>query len=235
MEGKEEKLQQHKIEDDGIVYVTEKEEEIIHEKKPGKSIQRSKPCVRRGRVDYAKFIITNARTFYEPIPYIDSKNKTEDQSDWWSYSKALEHVFQPPYDTKSTQRSDFQKPTCPLTLPVKHSKMQKASSGIVPLASPDASAELQNKFTEYMSFIHQYDSRKTPNEPIRGKRLGTFVQREIKPGSRPIVPKGTEVLLNAPGRCSSEQPKKTEKGNPAGSRMISPGLCQQNSQELLET
>ncbi|VTJ79012.1 Hypothetical predicted protein, partial [Marmota monax] len=51
-------------------------------------------------------------------------------SDWWSYSKALEHVFQPPYDTKSTQRSDFQKPTCPLTLPVKHSKMQKASSGI---------------------------------------------------------------------------------------------------------
>ncbi|KAF7468448.1 Hypothetical predicted protein [Marmota monax] len=79
MEGKEEKLQQHKIEDDGIVYATEKEEEIIHEKKPGKSIQRSKPCVRRGRVDYAKFIITNARTFYEPIPYIDSKNKTEDQ------------------------------------------------------------------------------------------------------------------------------------------------------------
>ncbi|VTJ79013.1 Hypothetical predicted protein, partial [Marmota monax] len=85
-----------------------------------------------------------------------------------------------------------------------------------PLASPDASAELQNKFTEYMSFIHQYDSRKTPNEPIRGKRLGTFVQREIKPGSRPIVPKGTEVLLNAPGRCSSEQPEKNRERKSSG-------------------
>ena len=61
------------------------------------------------------------------------------------------------------------------------------------------------------------------------------MQTEIKPGSRPIVPKGTKVLLNAPELCSSEQSKKTEKGNSSESKMISPGLCQQNSQELLET
>lgn len=60
------------------------------------------------------------------------------------------------------------------------------------------------------------------------------MQTEIKPGSRPIVPKGTEVLRNALGSCSSEQSKKTEKGNSAESKMISPGL-QQNSPELLET
>lgn len=40
---------------------------------------------------------------------------------------------------------------------------------LVPLASPDASAELQKNFIERISFIHQYDSRKTPNEPMRGK------------------------------------------------------------------
>uniref|UniRef100_A0A8D2JN71 Ciliary microtubule inner protein 6 n=1 Tax=Sciurus vulgaris TaxID=55149 RepID=A0A8D2JN71_SCIVU len=228
-------FRQHKIEDDGIVCITTKKEEITQGKKPEKSIQHSKPCVRRGRVIYAKFINTNARTYYEPVPYIDPKKGTEEQSDWWSHGEALEHAFQPSYDTKSTQRSDFQKPTGPLILPIKHSRMQKPSCGIVPLACPDASAELQNKFKEYMSFIHQYDARKTPNEPIWGKRHGTFVQREIKPGSRPIVPKGTEVLLNAPGLCSSEQSEKTEKGNPTGRRMISPGLCQQNSQELLET
>uniref|UniRef100_A0A0D9RN09 Uncharacterized protein n=1 Tax=Chlorocebus sabaeus TaxID=60711 RepID=A0A0D9RN09_CHLSB len=106
---------------------------------------------------------------------------------------------------------------------------------IIPLAFPGASAELQNNFIEYISFIHQYDARKTPNEPLRGKRHGAFVHREIKPGSRPIVPKGTEVVLNAPGSRSSEQSEKTEKGSSAESRMISPGLCQQNSQELLET
>lgn len=39
----------------------------------------------------------------------------------------------------------------------------------VPLASPDTSAELQKNFIEHISFLHQYDARKTPNEPIRGK------------------------------------------------------------------
>lgn len=48
---------------------------------------------------------------------------------WWLQSEEAEPVSQPPYDTKSTQRSDFQKPACPLVLPVKH-KMQKPSCGI---------------------------------------------------------------------------------------------------------
>ncbi|XP_001497059.4 uncharacterized protein C2orf73 homolog [Equus caballus] len=235
MEGEEDKQQQHKIEDAGIVYITEKKEEIKRGKKPGKSIQHSNPCVRRGRIYYAKFINTNARTCNEPVPYIDPKKGPEEQGDWWSHGKGLEHPLQPPYDTKSTQRSDFQKPSCLPVLPVKHSKLQKPSCGIVPLASPDASAELQKNFIERISFIHQFDARKIPGEPIRGKRHGVFVQTEIKPGSRPIVPKGTEVLLNAPRPCSSEQSKKTEKGNSAESKMISPGLCRQNSQELLET
>ncbi|KAM9187828.1 ciliary microtubule inner protein 6 [Dugong dugon] len=235
MEEKEEKQQQHKIEDAVIVHVTEQKEEIKHEKEPGKILQHSKPCVKRGRIYYAKFINTNARTCNEPVPYIDPRRGPEKQGDWWSHGKVLEHFFQPPYDTKSTQRSDFQKPTCPLVLPVKHSRMQRASSGIVPLASPDASAELQSNFIERISFIHQYDARKTPSEPLQGKRHGAFVQMEIIPGSRPIVPKGTGVLLKAPGSCSSEQSRKTAKGNSAESRMISPGLCRQNSQEPLET
>ncbi|XP_072624460.1 ciliary microtubule inner protein 6 [Canis lupus baileyi] len=235
MERKEDEQPEHKIEDAGIVYVAEKKEEIKHDSKPGKSIQHSKPCIGRGRVYYAKFIHTNARTLNEPVPYIDPKKGPEKQGDWWSHGKGLEYPFQPSYDTTSTQRSDFQKPTCPLVLPVKHSKLQKASCGIVPIASPDVSAELQKNFIEHISFLHQYDARKIPNEPIRGKRHGAFVQAEIKPGSRPIVPKGTEVLRNALGSCSSEQSKKTEKGNSAESKMISPGLCRQNSPELLET
>lgn len=72
-------FRQHKIEDAGTVYVTEKKEELIHEKEPGKSIQHSKPCVGRGRVYYAKFINTNTRTCNEPVPYIDPKKGPEKQ------------------------------------------------------------------------------------------------------------------------------------------------------------
>ncbi|KAM5227879.1 LOW QUALITY PROTEIN: ciliary microtubule inner protein 6 [Ctenodactylus gundi] len=214
--------------------VTERKEELKHGEKTGKSIQQSRPSVWRGRLNYAKFINTNARTYNEPVSYIDSRKGPEEQSDWWSHGTSLEHTFHPPYDTKTIQRSDFQKPACLLVLPVKHSRMRKPSCGIVPLACPDALAELQNNFIECISFIHQYDARNSVNEPVRGKRHGAFVQKEIKSGSRPIVPKGTEVLLNAQGLCSSEQSRKTEKGNSAGSRMISPDLCQENSQELLE-
>jgi hypothetical protein len=61
------------------------------------------------------------------------------------------------------------------------------------------------------------------------------VQREIKLGAMPIVPKAPEVLLNTLESGSSEQPQKTDKGNSSGDKVTSPGLCQQNSQELLET
>ncbi|CAO2640941.1 Uncharacterized protein C2orf73 homolog [Lemmus lemmus] len=234
MEG-EEKQQQHKLEDAGIADITEKKEEIKPEKSPGKSTQHSKPCVDRRRVDYAKFINTNARMYNEPVPYIDSKGPAKQKRKWWFHSEMKEPVSQPPYDTKSTQRSDFQIPACPLVLPVRHSRMQKPSCGIVPLTCLGLSGEHENNFVECISFIHQYDSRRSPNEPIRGKRHGTFVQREIKPQTLLIVPKGPEVLPNALGSCSSEQPPKTEKGNSSGDRMTSPGPGRQNSQELLQT
>lgn len=40
---------------------------------------------------------------------------------------------------------------------------------IAPLASPRGRNRLPKLFQEGISFIHQYDSRLTPNEPIRGK------------------------------------------------------------------
>uniref|UniRef100_A0A8C5KSC4 RIKEN cDNA 4930505A04 gene n=1 Tax=Jaculus jaculus TaxID=51337 RepID=A0A8C5KSC4_JACJA len=208
----------HKI-DAGTAYENGKQEEIKHESNTGKSVQPSNLCVGRRRINYAKFINTNARTYNDPVPYIDSYKGPEEQSNWWSYGESLVHVFQPPYDTSSTQRSDFQRPTCPLVLPVRHNKMQKPSCGIVPVVCLDASRKCKNSFIEYISFTHQYDARKSPNEPIKGKRHGTFVQREIKPGSEQVVPKGAEALLNSPRSCSSEQ------GNSAGSRMTSSGQC----------
>lgn len=64
------------------------------------------------------------------------------KGDWWSHGKGLENPFQPPYDTKSTQRSDFQKPACPLVSPVKHSKLQKPSYGIGKVSTGKTSSPL---------------------------------------------------------------------------------------------
>lgn len=61
------------------------------------------------------------------------------------------------------------------------------------------------------------------------------MQIEIKPESRPRAPQGTEALLNAPGSCSSEQSKNTEKGNSVESKVTSSGVGQQQSPELLQT
>lgn len=66
-------FRQHKIEDAGIACITEKKEEIKHEKIPGKITQHLKPSVDRRRVNYAKFMHTNMRLYNEPVPYIDSK------------------------------------------------------------------------------------------------------------------------------------------------------------------
>ncbi|XP_049640515.1 uncharacterized protein C2orf73 homolog [Suncus etruscus] len=202
---------QHKIEDSGK---TGEKKEIQYENKSEKSRQYSKSCARRGRIYYAKFINTNARTLNEPVPYMDPKNGTEKQGEWLSDSNELEHSFQPRYDTESTQRTHFQRPTCPLVLPVKYSKSQKPSCGIVPLVLPDAS-ELQKKFIERISFTHHYDSRKMPNEAVWEKRQGTFVQVEIKADGKPTVLQGAKKFLKAAEPVSHNSPpaqrKETER------------------------
>ncbi|KAF6102422.1 hypothetical protein HJG60_001817 [Phyllostomus discolor] len=87
MEGKHDKQQPHTIEDAGVVYVTEKKQEFKCEKEPATSTPQSKPCVRRGRVYYAKFIDTNARTYNDPVPYMEPQKGSENQS--WSSEKSV--------------------------------------------------------------------------------------------------------------------------------------------------
>nr|XP_006122177.2 uncharacterized protein C2orf73 homolog isoform X1 [Pelodiscus sinensis] len=182
---------------------------------------------------YAKLINTNVRFLNEPIYYMETEGTMAKQHHWWPRGEPCVHHYSPTYDRQSTQRNDFQKPTCTLSSPIKYSSKLQPSCGIVPLATPRTSTSLPKILQERTSFIHEYDARKSPNEPIRGKRHGAFVWTEIKPVSGPIVPKGTEIFLSSRGSCSLEQPK-TEKGNSMESQMTSPGLCLQNSQETLD-
>ncbi|XP_074844607.1 ciliary microtubule inner protein 6 [Carettochelys insculpta] len=182
---------------------------------------------------YAKLINTNVRLLNEPICYMETEDTMAKQHHWWPNGEPCVYRYSPPYDRQSTQRNDFRKPTCALSSPTKYSSKLQPSCGIVPLATPRTSTCLPKILQERTSFIHQYNARKSPNEPIRGKRHGAFVWTEIKPVSGPMVPKGTEVFLSARGSCSLEQPK-TEKGNSVESQMTSPSFCLKNSQETLD-
>ncbi|CAJ0937487.1 unnamed protein product [Ranitomeya imitator] len=72
------------------------------------------------------------------------------------------------------------------------------------------SNRLPKLLLEEISFLHQYDSRLTPNEPIRGKRHGGFVWREIKTESGSAVPQGTGLFLNATGSHALNSYKQKE-------------------------
>ncbi|KAM9154837.1 ciliary microtubule inner protein 6 [Pangshura tecta] len=181
---------------------------------------------------YAELINTNVRFLNEPMYYMETEGTMAKKHHWWPSGEPCVYHYSPPYDRRSTQRNDFQKPTCTLSSPTKYSSTLQPSCGIVPLAIPRTSTSLPKILQERISFIHQYNARKSPNEPIRGKRHGAFVWTEIKPVSGPIVPQGTEVFLSARGSGSLEQPK-TGKGNSVESQMTSPSLCLQNSQETL--
>ncbi|EMP23882.1 Putative protein C2orf73 like protein [Chelonia mydas] len=118
---------------------------------------------------YAKLINTNVRFLNEPIYYMETEGTMAKKHHWWPSGEPCVYHYSPPYDRQSTQRNDFQKPTCTLSSPTKYSSKLQPSCGIVPLAIPRTSTSLPAILQERTSFIHQYNARKSPNEPIRGK------------------------------------------------------------------
>uniref|UniRef100_A0A4X2L4X4 Uncharacterized protein n=1 Tax=Vombatus ursinus TaxID=29139 RepID=A0A4X2L4X4_VOMUR len=222
-----------KISDVHLPDIVERKEKNKCEKEAEKSEQHSEnTCPRRPRVMFAKFIRTNARFYNEPVCYIEHPNmgnkqreeKTQVSQDpqslpskdlisssgnkeaWWSHEEILNHHCVPSYDFQSTQRSDFKIPACPLVLPTKYYRKQKAACGIVPLAISDTLPVIENKFSHRFPFIHLFRKSLPP------KHHGAFQQTGIKPVRGPGVPKGTEVFQSAPGLCLPEQ-SKTERGN----------------------
>ncbi|XP_060105136.1 uncharacterized protein C2orf73 homolog [Heteronotia binoei] len=177
---------------------------------------------------HIKFIKTNARFLNKPICYVDTEDTKDKEDHWWPRSEPLVHRPKPSYDKQSTQRNDFQKPSCEWSWPIKYSSVQLPSHGIVPLASPQTPNRLPRIFQEEISFKHHYNARVTPCIPYQGKRQGAFVWREIKPARGVLVPEGATALTSTQGSEPLEQPQ-AEKGN----CMTSPCLCLPDSQETL--
>ncbi|XP_028676327.2 uncharacterized protein C2orf73-like [Erpetoichthys calabaricus] len=149
----------------------------------------------------AKVIRTNPRTLNESIWYMESKRKIAEQSSWWPNYTDINLIHTPPYSRESTQRSDF---SAPLQCNIRNTRFgsnphKSPTFGIVPTISLSGA---QNNHVHRISFIHNYDSRKVPNEPIRGKRHGAFVWREIKSTSGLKAPSGSETFPSTEGSQS---------------------------------
>ncbi|KAM5165583.1 ciliary microtubule inner protein 6 [Mantella aurantiaca] len=184
---------------------------------------------------YAKFIRDNVRFMNEPITYMGTASTKNKQTEWWPRTEENVQLHKPSYDRTTTQRSNF----CNLAYSSHQTRHgcnphKTPLHGIVPLASPRGRNRLPKLLQEEISFLHQYDSRLTPNEPIRGKRHGGFVWREIKTESGAGIPRGTRPFLNAIGSHALEQPQ-TERGNLRESSMTSPSPCLLGSQQILNS
>eukprot|EP00062_Callorhinchus_milii_P008008 gi/632950398/ref/XP_007890694.1/ PREDICTED: uncharacterized protein C2orf73 homolog [Callorhinchus milii] len=101
-----------------------------------------------------------------------------------------------------------------------------------PQVNPEEPQSMPNIFRERISFIHQYDARTWPNEPIRGRRHGAFVQTEINPRHGKIAPRGETAFLITGGSHTLKQ-LKAERGNLGESKLASPKPSSLNSQQML--
>ncbi|XP_062981446.1 uncharacterized protein C2orf73 homolog [Elgaria multicarinata webbii] len=181
---------------------------------------------------HAKCIKTNPKFLNEPILYMDTEDTKTKQDRWWPSIEPFVQRPLPPYDKQSTQRHDFQKPSCRLSRPIKYSSKLQPSRGIVPLASPQPCPSLPRIFQEQLTFKHYYDSRVTPCVPYQGKKHGSFVWTEIKPARGTTVPEGTEGLPCTQGSGFLEQ-SKPGKGNSVENGMTSACLQLPGSQETV--
>lgn len=178
---------------------------------------------------YAKCITTNVRTFNDPIYYME----TENQGNWRQSAPDSKLQLPPPYSRDSTQRSDF------TSLPQTHilntrygaNPNKSPASGIVPTASPNATPKV---LLEKMSFIHQYDSRKWENEPIRGRRHGAFVWTEIRPTSGLRPPSGADAFLSTERSRSLPAQQRAEKGSTGEGKMTSLDHVSQYPPQMLD-
>ncbi|XP_072907073.1 ciliary microtubule inner protein 6-like [Hemitrygon akajei] len=182
---------------------------------------------------YARCIRTNSRFINEPFAYMETKATMSDQFQWMTHEtpSLMQHI--PSYSLESTQRHDFQNLVSKPNPQTRHgcNPNKYPCSGIVPQVDTSELVSPPRVYREFISFIHQYDARKYPNEPIRGKRHGAFVCTEINSQSGKIAPRGTETFLVTRGSHSLEHLK--EKGNLRKNTLASARPSSTNSQQML--
>lgn len=189
------------------------------------------PTRHKPQPHYARYIRTNSRFINEPFAYMGTKATMSNQFQWMTHETPILMRHTPSYSLESTQRHDFQNFVCKPNPQTRHgcNPNKYPCSGIVPQVDPNELISPPKVYREFISFIHQYDARKYPNEPIRGKRQGAFVCTEINSQNGKIAPRGAETFLVTGGSHSLEHLK--ENGNLRKNILASPRPSS-NSQQM---
>jgi len=114
------------------------------------------------------FLSKNPRFICEPICHAKTQqDSTQSQPSWWPADENLSTERPTPhYSRASTQRSDF-----------------RGLRSVEPIESQIWDGKNMQK-KEKISFRHQYDSRRMPNEHERGKLHGAFIWADVPVRSR---------------------------------------------------
>ena len=122
----------------------------------------------------ATFLRQNPRYTCEPICHVSTAVKeTQELHPWWPKELPEKEAQKPKYSLESTSRSDYQKVNSQKVLGryTANPNINESATGIV----PGSKINKRSQFAEKISYEHQYNSRLNPNEPVRGKRHGSFV------------------------------------------------------------
>ena len=117
----------------------------------------------------AAFLRENPHNLNEPVNRIGTKNKED--SKWWEWNVPEDDSLL----RNKKRATDYRNNSIPnvgATMTPQQQLQQASATGIVPvndLNSFSREGGPQRVFVEKMSFDHQYDSRKNPNYPNKGK------------------------------------------------------------------
>jgi len=125
---------------------------------------------------HSRFLCHNARFLNEPVCVMATNDTDAVQNKWWPSRTSDEPLKVPKFCKSTTQRIDF-KDHGPIRPIGRHSSNPYVSvtHGILPVNVPKREADPGDLLREKISYLHGYNCRSNPNEPIRGRLHGSFV------------------------------------------------------------
>lgn len=125
---------------------------------------------------HSRFLCNNARFLNEPVCVMATNDTDDVQNKWWPSRTSDEPLKVPKFCKSTTQRMDF-KDHGPIRPIGRHSSNPNIArtQGILPVNVPKRGAEAGDVLREKISYLHGYNCRSNPNEPIRGRLHGSFV------------------------------------------------------------
>ncbi|CAL1526887.1 unnamed protein product [Lymnaea stagnalis] len=133
------------------------------------------------------FLDKNVRLLCEPVCNVHTTEVQYEEGKWWPARANPGNLIVPPYAEDTQYRIDYnyRRGENPKGCGRHTANINREPAlGAIPVNLLKERDGSQRLYKEGLSFEHQYNSRKDPNYPIRGKRHGAFVWDRMDPLSQ---------------------------------------------------